>query len=244
MIKRPNLSDKEKEDIVNEMLKNRFFKYTKKEHLDGFLNKGIIRIGTIAEYREGENKEIYDTEEGMTFGIYDQNSGQPAPSHLSYLNRGNSPFDIHYHDNKFTDKVIFENAFVYCMTVVPNEEVMNSFGLENGIQHEMACIEITNIRSFIGLMHQYLIDNSLAYNNFKSKVGFCNYPPHDRNFPLTDEFVNNINNFPDPFFLKPHKLKHQAEFRIVMRAIDETDNLKPVIAQIPELTQYLKLHTF
>lgn len=40
------------------MFKLRFFKYNKKEYLEGLLNKGIVRIGTIAEYREGEKKEI------------------------------------------------------------------------------------------------------------------------------------------------------------------------------------------
>jgi len=48
----------------------RLFKYTKKEYLLNLLKHGELRLGTLYEYRNYENQEIRDLEEGTGFSLH------------------------------------------------------------------------------------------------------------------------------------------------------------------------------
>jgi hypothetical protein len=233
-----------------------YFKYTPKQYADAMLNEGKIRIGTIYGYREGENKEIFDKEEGIETRVFKQDFNEPLPDNFydivghTFGQNLNPNFDDipngvfnDFIDNTYIEHINYPNVFTYCVTTTADENVMKEFGKNDmGEFEEMVCIKITDIKQFAFAIDNYLNDEKLSIPRNKPFIGNCLYDIKEREFNYSKYY--NENPKPNVYFLKDEHFKHQSEFRMIFHSIIEDDTILPFTATIPEITRYLKIHKF
>lgn len=106
------------------MESERYFKYTKKKFADAMIKHGEVRIGTVYEYRDYDNEEIKDADEG-TSNLYQHTenltvkSFEELPEHLrfdipaDFFENGGEINFINCHS--YTP-LTASNAYVYCVT--------------------------------------------------------------------------------------------------------------------------------
>ncbi|KAA5542989.1 hypothetical protein [Adhaeribacter rhizoryzae] len=239
------------------MIKQRFFKYIPKQYAAGMLYEGKIKLGTIYHYREGENEEITDRNEGVSFGVVDQKKpskflkDNPEFFENMFFGPDNKPpypftyrmMGMYTMGNVYSEIKNPPNKYIYCLTTNPSVKVMMEFGkLPDGDYQEMVCIEITDIKGFAVAIHNYLVKNKFAELDNLPFGRECIYEKDGRKFELSGEFRDTLNL--DVYFLKEPDLKHQYEYRLVFNSNETSANLNDVYPAIPELTRFIKLHNF
>lgn len=123
----------------------RLFKYTKKEYLLNLLKNGELRLGTLYEYRNYENQEIRDLEEGTGFSlnyIKDETFTNHGKNDLTLgLLKLIDCEDVRIINVSSRQSFDLPNSYIYSLTMNPDKVVMTHFGYD-------ACFEIMDLKGF------------------------------------------------------------------------------------------------
>lgn len=209
------------------------YKYIKKEHAKSMTEQGQVRVGTIYEYRGTyENNEIGDSQEGKINELTKLNNLRVTDPKLfpesakDLINISNlsdvSKLDITFKNFKLNKVIDYPDAYIYCVTLEPNRDVMLQFQYD-------ACIEIEDINKFGKVLTMGLIDNGYELNY--SGIGSCMYDDTPRDgyvFPHVKDGVVQI--YIGNYWLKPSQYIHQKEHRITM--IPKILSLEPLVPKV------------
>ena len=210
------------------------FKYLKKEHLAKFRKSGIIRIGTLYDYRtmEGALKDKY---EGIT---------------TYYCNPTNEIVDLSPEE---ASKLFFPHKLLKGMTIMPkakiNREntVLDSFVFCTSLVYDRnlmkkwkydAYFVIEDLQEFAKIIFDELRKKHFPMQNYNlRKISYVDTKVLEITNNNKITVINNISIDPwDGFFVKPEaKFSDEKEFRMVW--VPEPNIAIPrfVDLQIPEL---------
>jgi hypothetical protein len=189
------------------------------------LDKGIVRIGTAAEYRipDGKDGARSDTKELITEWI---------PGARSITVDKNHPFireiGVQMEDGKKID-LVFEkdtnflmqaNAFMFCMSSAVTENMRirmaNDFGCD-------ACVKISHAEQFASALGRHTL--------LRSRNGALN--------AVNYKLVMAVKDFQQiEFFTKPHTYGWQREVRAVWPGTDVPD--AGAVIEVPEIIPLLR----
>lgn len=212
------------------------FKYSKKVHIDKLVNKGIIRIGTLHEYRSGEYEEgIQDNQEGLkevnvSVKRLDLASRDPATQRILKKFLGGQIFGegviiMNEESNSpmFTKNISSDNHLIFCASFEHTPLVPETFKYDGALT-------ITHPNEFIRLISNKLKQTHNAKLVFFDKV----------KYQTKVEEWNHINYGYDPMYFKDESFSYQNEIRAIW-SVPNNKDLSPQILRIPELREYCKL---
>ena len=210
------------------------FKYSKKAHIDKLLNKGIIRIGTLHEYRDSKYEEgIQDNKEGLknvnvSVKRLDLASRDPATRRVlnNYLGGrifGEGVLIMEGDSPMFTKEVSSDNHLVFCASFEHTPLVLEKFKYDAGVN-------ITHPDNFIKLISTKLKQTHNAKLVYFDKI----------EYKKKEEEWNHVNYGQNPMFFKDESFSYQNEIRAIWNIPNHTE-LKPQILRIPELKEYCEL---
>lgn len=242
------------------MHKSSLYKYLREEYAVKMLTEGNIRLGTLYEYRSYENEQIRDIEEG-TFRVIkkiaDHSSERDGPlqgeAAEAIISMGLDPNTVSLSDFSIISDAEIPNRNIYCTTKSATENVMQQFGSE-------VCVEIFDANGFFNAINHALKKN--GYSNGLLFVNHCLYDGRDildgetylRSYPaeyfmktptaeLNPAFATNTG-FAKAYWTKAPFYKPQDEFRAVIKPVNDTQNVEPIIISIPEIIPFIRRHTF
>lgn len=207
----------------------RVFKYTKEIHASAMLEKGNIKIGTLYEYRNSENEQIRDVEEGLFNGkqYIDYHVGV-LPGIAGELISGNVD-GIEFSNISFTKRMEILNVNMYCTTLEGSKEVMDSFEAE-------ACIEIFDYDNFVKAIVIALMKKGLSRGQaFTDK---CNYDGRDAPYDQV-----NAERVPVAYWLKSPFYISQKEQRTLFPPSTNRD-IEPIYIDVPEIIPFIRRYNF
>lgn len=189
----------------------RYFKHLKTDHALGLTKMGILRLGTLYEYREIENNELVDCDEGRittsyvfngkeSFTVESLKTARPEIQRIIIPPKEpaidpNAKMTISNLD--FRMPVNVTDCYIYCLSHSQNK-IFEGYD---------SCVEITNIDLFT----QILLEISAPYiRNAAWQAAKINYIGRNH----TSGF------YPDPTFVKDEKYKKEEEFRIAIASQD------------------------
>lgn len=213
------------------------FKYLQRKHLEGFLSKGSIRIGTLYDYRRierygsviGDDYEgLYETELSIPGGgVVDMaTNSYDAEAFRKYFLH-NRP-DLH--DRKV--KLVFQpktklitrstsqNLYIYCMSSEYNEHVMKEFKCDS-------CLEIINPEYFFAaiskrIRHKASFDGYVEVSYLNKRAHYTK--PHSLH----------------PAIMKDPKYEYQKEWRAIWSPIKTAR--EPLLIDVPKAIKYSREH--
>jgi hypothetical protein len=220
------------------------YKYTKKEFVDGLLKQGIIKVGTISEYRKYDHPEIGDSGEGSeTIITTASSSGEkiteenmpvmPYPIRKAVSISGSAEFHLH-------GKVILRSnhslpdAYIYCVTQEPSESVMQQFGAD-------CCVEISDVEAFCKIVcEEVLRARNLSFGQYICRS--CQYVGRE----IIDDAYEGVANIDvSAYFLKESKYSPQKEARMLFLPLAPSSvELPTLLLTCPELADLCSLYTF
>lgn len=166
-----------------------FYKYLKRQYADELVRFGRVRVGTVFEYRNIEDKERRDETEGTKIGvtklgkdivtnIRTQDDLPGALRHIFQVPEGGTNIDF---IGGVTGSVNlnFEDAFIYCVTDYPDKKIMKEFRCD-------ACVEIFNIVEFGNTIARKLVNKGLAYP--KLDFNACSYHGKESDYDAKDVY--------------------------------------------------------
>ncbi len=172
-------------------------KFGKKEHLEQIQN-GVIRFSHIDKYKEIENKDIGDKDEGLESVYYKDNKTEFHFWHPN-LNNGNE-FDI-------TNSILSmwnypsSNKFISCFSYLTAKDIFESNIFSNEILKEKNWDSVLFILDTKGFVDRLM--NTM--HNFSPIFGKVKYLDYSKNQSELDEFC------------KSNKYKHQKEIRFSLQ---------------------------
>lgn len=210
------------------------FKYSKRTHIDKLLNRGILRIGTLHEYRDTKYQEgIHDNTEGiktvhvtrkeLDFKSKDIATQRILNDFLGGLITGEGSLIMSGDAPMFVKKVSNENHLVFCASFEHTPSILEIFKYDAGI-------EITHPDEFIKLVSDKLKKKLNAELVYFDKV----------KYQKKEEEWNHFNYGYHPMIIKDKSFAYQNEIRAIWRVPNNT-KLTHQILRIPELKKYCKL---
>jgi hypothetical protein len=208
------------------------YKYIKSQFFDSFMTRGVVRLGTLYEYRRYENIQIGDPNEGKGIGVTDVTSGTFKKGELPGI--VGSAFKIEEGELEisgitFKANVEFVDYNIFCVSKSPSESVMQEFECDK-------CVEISNLELFGKVIALELVLKHLA-SEPKCIIRDCSYKGREFWVQDTKKDILNL------LWLKEPKHKPQNETRLVFPYIYKKE-VAPIILEVPNLTSLLKEHKF
>jgi hypothetical protein len=207
----------------------RVFKYTKEIYASAMLEKGSIRLGTLYEYRDSENEQIRDVEEGLFNGkqYIDYHVG-PLPGIAGKL-IGCSVEGVQFDHLSFTKRLELPNVNIYCTTLEGSKEVMEAFEAE-------ACIEIFDYEGFVRAVVIALMRKGLSRGQaFTDK---CKYDGRDAPYDQV-----NAERVPVAYWLKNPFYASQKEQRTLFPPSPDR-LIEPIYTDVPEIIPFIRRCNF
>ena len=213
------------------------FKYLKRRHLDSFVKKGNIRIGTLYEYRDTEQygNVIGDQEEGVHITKFNLPQGGEVDLRENSLEANffrnflpekhkdikNIVFKLEpgVHINLFSHS---QDMYIYCTTSEFNLDVMRCFNCD-------ACIEICDPHKFF---HQ--ISKKIRHKATFADLKKIIY----KNKETTYKEPHTIH----PAIIKDTAFSYQKEWRALWTPF-QPQKLRPLYIDVPKAIRYCKFHT-
>jgi hypothetical protein len=208
------------------------FKFAKKEHRDSFCKQGVIRVGTLFEYRDQQkySGKIYDKGEGQkSISVFFENENISANEIAKFgfnfsgegiFNMINSTLEIQMNHN---------DCYIFCTS-----SDFFSDSLTQAIQDKYdACTLITQPELFFKELDKKFIDGDI--------IDFLPCLYGDRNIQLNwkkqKQYIKLFTSIPAAL-IKPKKYQNQREIRTIISPLSENIILEPKIKTINELTKY------
>lgn len=205
------------------------YKYIKRCHANSLLNEGILRIGTLYDYRKTEKygTVIGDNEEGISRIYDDVNYDFSKPEELPPI--AHEVFNIKPHlKNSYAKnfRIIVNrqsiNYYLYCMSEIAERTLLDDFGCD-------CILEIVQPLDFIHSINNEL--NKLSKIKGKVFIMKCIYRES-----LMDHA--NLKSKISPCLLKEKTLKNQREVRAIWTPQDA--NIEPIMISCKNAKQYLR----
>lgn len=185
------------------------YKYLKSEHVPDMLRYGVIRLGTVYEYRDVEKhgNAVGDAEEGKSRSSLRVGPGgvrleadRPSPELAFfdgfYFPKGSAITLVGGSESVIVNVQDSPDLYIYCVTDVFDEAAMRKFRYD-------ACVRIDRPRQFFEAIGRKLVKKKLAQPG--GKVGNCIYGERER---------DHRSDKPGPAWLiKPPDLAYQREIR-------------------------------
>jgi hypothetical protein len=209
-----------------------YYKYLKKEHLDEFKTKGVIKITTLQDLRTAEAKEVRDPFEGIQkvtaipayqpIILSDNQIDQWFPMIQCYTDKQGA------HLNKpITSLNTIRNMHVFCVSRVFDPSLREEFG-----------------GSFYKIVHPYLFARIICRKIFEItndpiRCWGADVMYADKEYFFNEnnvsEVLSKINNDPiDICLTKSPKFSGQKEFRFLFES-KEAKEIHTLIIKAPEL---------
>lgn len=208
------------------------YKYMKSEHSKMFLKDGLLRIGTLFDFKKNEtfNQAVGDRREGSHFPYitFDEPRSieDMTPTEKGFVsNIINMQSGVSFSSVSIGQIVTSSDYFIYCLTTIPSKKTMEFFECDT-------CIEIPNPRYFFRTltreMHEYV----------ESQVwrGPINYI--DKEYHLSQDSGLHPATTKDPSF------EYQKEYRgiwIPNKKIIESGELSPFLINAPKAVKGCRL---
>jgi hypothetical protein len=201
------------------------FKYLHKQHALNLVNGGIVRIGTLYEFRKEEEygKIVGDREEGKKSARYIANDDIWTSSNIpnfakNFFNlskggvvvMGNSVLEAHQQSDDY---------FIYCTTLSYDKDTMIAFGSDS-------CIRIENSEMFFSIISNTLISEGI-YQGLHPCIYKKRYLPHYE--------YNEIH----PAILKDPSFSYQQEIRALWKP--RKSSISSKILMCPSICKYCSL---
>ena len=223
---------------------DRFLHFTESQFIQGFLESGIIQIGTLSDFREREGEgAIGDFFDGTRAAEVTYNgllSRAPKKTN-SWLNGAAQPFIV---QKPGTDEapitlehvhLIYGHAdgFAWCGTRFLTVDTVRAMRQEG----KDRCVEILDEDGFLKAVTQGLEANGA--NIGESRVDNVQYHPVQAN--AEDAFYEGVSPFDKRSGKpgQPHAFSLQNERRMFWESMDQTP-LKPTIIEVPGVTKYIR----
>lgn len=208
---------------------HKLYKYMKAEHASDLIKRGILRIGTLYEFQDIEKygNVVGDSQEGIKGRDKIENSSNRPEDNKPISQFAEKFFKISpeskgtvlIKDCLLRETIRSPDFYLYCMTMVPDLDIMQEFGYDT-------CIEIININAFIDA-----ISNELSGRAEFVCIQFCAYTDRFKKFGNED----NIH----PALIKDPTYAQQREVRAIWRSNKTT--LEPIILKIEGIGQYCRI---
>ena len=197
----------------------KFYKYLDRKYIESFWEMGVIRVGTLSDFRRTEEfgAEIGDKEEGISTA-----SSAPLAASVEYGGRvefgGGQSERI-----EIRSISISPDSFIYCVTDINSIECRDRLGYDAGF-------EIVNVVEFGNTIERKLREQHPYISSLA--IGACNY----RN---CDERWSDAIDVP-PMLNKASRFSYQREHRLIWCAPTMTVKLSPIIIEVPEARDYCR----
>jgi hypothetical protein len=225
------------------MEEQRYFKYTQKEFADKMFETGQIKLGTLYEYRDHKDPAIRDPDEEKAtfnflintdrFNYQDEDHSFLRPSQNPYFDLKvgeNSSFRMTNVSFQHFSEVV--NCYMYCLTKDATKENMIDCGYDT-------CVEILDSRSFAWKILNELHNAGLnKFLPFPYMHRDCIYYEEGKERHTSANFAFKA------CFLKYNRDAYQSEHRIIFPSVDKTEKLLPVILNLPDLKDIIRLEPF
>ena len=188
-----------------------WYKYMQREYAESLVRDGVVRIGTLAEFRDTEShgEEIGDADEGRDLPTenvaFASNNipGSASPFVELFLPMQPGPGQIVVRDSTFQMVNEAPHSFAFCASTVLDPIQMERLGYD-------ACVLIADPKRFISalttqLMHRRLVKGSPL-------IGPCVYRERERDWRRPSDT--------HPGLLKPLRYSYQQEVRAIWVARD------------------------
>lgn len=211
------------------------YKYMMKQHLEGFLKRGTLRIGTLYEYRKVENygPVIGDDAEGTQQTLFEMPEGgrvdlSSDTQEAIYLrqilpgvNNQKVPLQVNFQPGS---QIIFggeaPELYIYCTAATFDAEVMEKFGYD-------ACLEITIPSKFFGVISRTL----------RHKCDFADLGPIEYTEKRTDWTSPHQS---PPWMMKSREYAYQQEVRAIWKPKKAT--VEPFFIDVPDAIKYCRAY--
>jgi hypothetical protein len=201
-----------------------FYKYLPKKYADMLLNEGVIRIGTLFDYRRIEElgPASGDKKEGIVTQFFEASKRMGSTEEFPEFVTDNLNISGNI---KMTAEPGFRlnvnrsttDFYIFCASAKYDEKAMKEFGYD-------ACIFVEKPKSFFRCLSRKM--------NFRSSfVGFfpCMYAPRD--------YQHTTKSIPNPALLKTPDYEYQNEVRAIWKPTME-GAIKPVTLTCKGLSGY------
>jgi hypothetical protein len=180
------------------------YKYTKREFADLFFSAGVVRLGTLYDYRSTEQHVggILDAEEGVGFRtrhVEDEHWTQenlPDYAQRAFGFYGSAGGGVRIKDCHFTSREQSENALIFCLSESFSQRLFDDFQAD-------ACYAIVDLGDFVRL-----VDASVKAQGAYQYIGAFRCVYTGRSYPHADSVIH-------PGVLKDQSYAHQSEIRVV-----------------------------
>lgn len=221
----------------------RLYKFMTRHWANEMVRNGSIRIGTLFDYGDTEKygSAIGDELEGHReyFSVI---AGTKTLGELNSLEA--MPFRFEGVDPsriKFTNLTVSVNAprpNLYLFSASSNDsleaqERINADNAAAGRDPYDSCVEITSALRFFSELTRFMTTQARAIPQAK---GMCTYADHriDFNAPAAHWRVM-------PAMVKRVEHSYQSEYRALWRDLQGSNDIQPVMTQIPAITPYVRL---
>lgn len=185
-------------------------KMTKKEHLDSFFKHGTLQLGTFEYYRNHENNEVKDIEEGSTI-LVGSNSKNTAVvtitggfDHYTFCCFDGEP------DKKLIQKFEYDSYF----------EIVDPVGFQQAISDKLNAV--------------FSMRSRCVYKNDKVLVSQIS---EEFNFGVLSAHMATLGDY-SKFYIKNRRFEHQNEFRFTWKL--PNDIKEPIIMDFPEAVKFCR----
>lgn len=195
------------------------YKYLERKFAEMMMAEGTVRIGTLYDYRKGEENDSQrpDRNEGkMTYvlDVGEEKNVSELPSVFSERIEGN----VNFKNITLRAPLDATDCYVYCCSNIFDETLMSNFKAD-------CCVEIFDIDSFAFAIGKNIAVQGLIYNCVLQ--GPCNYIGHDvdKDFLETSEFLKDKELF-----------GHQSEYRLIYKPLVKDESGQIINGEIRNIT--------
>lgn len=212
-----------------------FFKYMEKEFALGLVNKGIVKIGTLYDFKNQEDygSEIGDRDEGMRKD-YERNviakiTKSGIESNSDYFNTlyGSGPMKnkfivggdnahISLNGTTVTTRTVDKDHYIFCGTYEPSYYSMRKMS-----QSYDTAILISDVKKFGKIIEKLLPRGSKFLDCY-----YCDYIERNEHHSIKR---------PSGMLIKDPIYAHQKEIRFIWEA--PNDEIKPIILECKKLAR-------
>ncbi|WP_438967243.1 hypothetical protein [Flavobacterium sp.] len=185
-------------------------KMSKKEHVDSFFKNGTLQLGTFEYYRNQENEEVKDIEEGSTI-LVGSNSKNTA---VVTITGGFDHYTFCCFDGDADPEII--RKFDYDSYF----EIVDPVGFQQAIAKKLNAV--------------FTMKSQCIYKNDKVLVSQIS---EEFNFGVLSSHMETLGDI-SKFYIKNKRFAHQNEFRFTWKLSNDID--KPIIMDFPEAIKFCK----
>lgn len=188
----------------------KIIKMAKKRHVDSFFEKGTLQLGAFEYYRNFDNEEVRDEEEGNTI-LVGSNSKQTA---VITITGG------------------FDQYVFCCYDGEAEQDIIEKFEYDS-------FFEIADLDGFSKAISKKLnaISNNKSQCIYKKDKVLVSNVSEEFKFGVISSHLENLGSI-SKFFIKPWRFNHQQEYRFTWKV--NNDIVEPIIIDCPEAIQFCR----